>query len=655
MSLEKLGHYSLTSASTVYDEEALTSLELAGRTASKVNEAVDAFNNLETETNQHLAEQDKELTTRLGNQDVFINHMNDVAMPAKVVGEIQKRIDDGSFDESINNYIGNLEERVDNLLANVPEGGTTSDAELVDIRTGFDGVIHENAGNAVREQISTLNHNTKNIVPSWLAGNEKASINLIDTFNVINGFSLNRLTGDLYANDDMVVSDYIEIEPETEYINLSGYTTMVYYDENKAYVGGTYVGLHTSPANAKYARFSWFKDGKACFYKGNRTLFDFIPYKITLPWLKVEPEVVPIHGEYYHNLFNKDNVNIGFYASEIDGSITPSETYFCTPLTPCKPNSAYVRNTHNRICFYDKDGFFISGGKYNTVVSPENTAYMVISSPLTDCDTLMVAEADHYSDNYVPYGLYIKDVNPTRSKYHGKTMVCFGDSITNMDYTSTIYSDSGITAHNVGLSSGRYANSVDQVKNYFAFHRIVDSIVTNDWTIPDKLQEHSAFSSVTNIINQIKTIDFSKIDFISIAYGTNDFSSGTELDNPDNPLDVNTVKGAMRYSLKQFIEAYPAIKILVATPVYRFNVENGNITEDSDTMVVNGKQLYDYCQAIIEVCDELHIPYVDNYKNGGINAYNRLTYFDISDGLHPNRAGREIIGHRIASGIINYC
>lgn len=149
--IEKMNHhYSMTNPATVYDEEALTALELVGRTTAKVNETVEAFNTLEKNTGDRIGEQDMVIENRMKAQDDRITEMNDVTLPQKVTSEVQKRIDDGSFEQSINAYAGDLEGRLNNLLGNVNDGATTRDAEVMDVRARANGLIYENAGSATR-------------------------------------------------------------------------------------------------------------------------------------------------------------------------------------------------------------------------------------------------------------------------------------------------------------------------------------------------------------------------------------------------------------------------------------------------------------------------------------------------------------------------
>lgn len=73
-----------------------------------------------------------------------------------IKSDLQRNID--AFDTILENEITNMDNEINvlksrmNTFANLPEGSTAGDAELADIRVDSNGVIHENAGDAVRSQ-----------------------------------------------------------------------------------------------------------------------------------------------------------------------------------------------------------------------------------------------------------------------------------------------------------------------------------------------------------------------------------------------------------------------------------------------------------------------------------------------------------------------
>lgn len=118
--IEKLNqHFSFTNPASIHDEEALTALELAGRQGKKINEVVTDQNALRETTERE------------------IKNMKEIQIPNTVEDEVQKNINDGTFDDAINDYAGDLEGRLSTLLGSVSEGSTTMDAEVIDLRTDF--------------------------------------------------------------------------------------------------------------------------------------------------------------------------------------------------------------------------------------------------------------------------------------------------------------------------------------------------------------------------------------------------------------------------------------------------------------------------------------------------------------------------------------
>lgn len=501
--------------------------------------------------------------------------------------------------------------------------------------------------------------------------------NLFNKYNVKTGFYVDGSDGILKSGSNYCASDYIPIEPSTHYEgNIT--THFAWYDNNKTYISGkNNVRLNeTSPSNAAFLVHDCTISGIDTFIicrDLHGVVRDYSPFTVQYPWHIPELNLNAFDfykwGAHFVNMFNADEAIDGQYVESTNGDFSANASYFRSGFIPVEPNTTYKVSHPNRYAVYDSEYVYLDGanlsGTSGEFTTPSDAKYVVVCyNSLTAKSSYVLAKLSEYPSGYESYGIIVpwlkhedSVINIPKSKYDGKKLVCFGDSITNMGYINAINSDTGIEAVNVGLSSGRYAYSDDsnQYVNAFAFHNICYSISTNDWTIPDSIHGVSGYETQYAHIQAIKAIDFSTVDFVSIAYGTNDFSSATPLDNENSPLDVNTFKGAIRYCLKTLTEKYPHIKIIGVTPCYRFWSENGSILYDSDDHSVGGFYLRQYVEAIEAVYTEYHLPVVNNYTNAGINKYNRLQYFRISDGLHPNENGRAIIGHRIGNGILaNY-
>ena len=126
--IEKLkNHYSMESLPSIYDEEAMTALQLAGRTAQKVNEVVDAMNKV----------------------------------PSHMVDLLDTYLEDGTLEEAVDRYaeaVGTsihvlsteLNTRIDNLVGSMTEGSTTMDAEVIDGRLGTNADQYSTLGGHIR-------------------------------------------------------------------------------------------------------------------------------------------------------------------------------------------------------------------------------------------------------------------------------------------------------------------------------------------------------------------------------------------------------------------------------------------------------------------------------------------------------------------------
>lgn len=173
----------------------------------------------------------------------------------------------------------------------------------------------------------------------------------------------------------------------------------------------------------------------------------------------------------------------------------------------------------------------------------------------------------------------------------------------------------------------------EQAGDYDAldFHALADCIYSGDFS--------SAKNSglTTNLDANVDSIVWDDVDYITVAYGTNDLAFGAELDNSGNLYDKNTVCGALRYGIERINSKYPNIKFKVCGILYRF----------SDGISIS--DIVEWNEGIKKACISVGAEYVD--MSCGINKGNYSEF--LYDGTHPNANGKEAIAKTLAKTIIN--
>lgn len=229
----------------------------------------------------------------------------------------------------------------------------------------------------------------------------------------------------------------------------------------------------------------------------------------------------------------------------------------------------------------------------------------------------------------------------------GTKIACFGDSITERGiYPNTIAELTGATTYNVGFGGCRMAYHTSTKYDKFSMSKLADAINTNDWST-----QNAAVTVLTDFaeeLTRLKSINFLEVDYITIFYGTNDFSGAVPLGTNEDS-DSTTFKGAINYIVNTILSAYPHIKILFICPLWRLFGASGN--QDVD-IVPNSEGIYlhEYVDAIIEMAKINKMPYLDLFRTSGINKYNYTKLY--SDTTHPNEKGSIKIGRQIAASLI---
>lgn len=309
-------------------------------------------------------------------------------------------------------------QRIDNL-AKLPEGSTTGDAELADIRVGEDGTEYETAGKAVREQVSGL----KNILSPVVS--EK----LIWT----DGYYLYCTESNeerLVENANYSVTDYIEIPKYVSFsirTYMSGLAHLLMYDENKT-VTNTYTQTSEemygeflldieSSEKKRYVRFSCYTPNKERSYvynKGSMTKLTELMTELTNNVLKGFGSRIS-SGDMLQSLDDAEPNRVYVFTGRIDDS-QPSDTGTMLALnTSSENNGGHVQifvTSDNKVLSrikWSKNGNIVFNDWDGLINETELAAIIVDKLSYTYADISVFGKVGVIGDSFASGVIYPSD------------------------------------------------------------------------------------------------------------------------------------------------------------------------------------------------------------------------------------------------------
>ncbi|MBC5640201.1 MULTISPECIES: SGNH/GDSL hydrolase family protein [Clostridia] len=214
----------------------------------------DGLNKINQETESTSKNQEKLERTF---DDLIINAGNsnaEVAAARNGFETLGKRLDgvDEQLDTKANkNELEVERKRIDNIIA-LPDGSTTGDAELIDIRIGADGIQYDSSGEAIRQQFKNVNNNVSNVINELEMATHLNLTFKIGSVHANGNENLNNKYS-LVSNEFSLSSKILTIVNTAESSNV-GFTLVKYNDDDTITKLGVYYDKEATfdNTNSKY-------------------------------------------------------------------------------------------------------------------------------------------------------------------------------------------------------------------------------------------------------------------------------------------------------------------------------------------------------------------------------------------------------------------
>lgn len=332
---------------------------------------------------------------------------------------------------TMQNEMAVLSARMD-TFASLPNGSTTGDAELADIRVGADGVKHDSAGNAVRTQFAG--------VTGEIRGHYADTPNRINRFTFTKGY-LNENTGKVMSSDTgddsffdrFATSDFISVVGGETYDVFnqiaSAYSRVLFYTDKTSihslYNNETAVNKYsiTVPDGVSYIRctFENLAPGNASLYSAENPAFNSVVLSgedLHTPMIgsfdpsmvdgeptnedgKTNPSCIIGWKPTSSNLFNKydvvDNKFLNDYLVWLDGETFGQ--YFTSGFIPVTPGETYTISPAWSVAYFTKQRVILGNSesvnnKTLTVTVPNDCHFIRFRALMTNKDSVMMNVGD---------------------------------------------------------------------------------------------------------------------------------------------------------------------------------------------------------------------------------------------------------------------